>query len=161
MRTRIAIIVSVLLGLMSPGVVRAADFGTANTVRLSTGAGLGDREDLMLHVSVDYEHTWPLGFGFGVNAVGDLFSMNGNDQIYTGGSFVYSHCFENKLQLSGAVGMGFATSDLHDLGAGSLQMFNVGYRFNPNWAVIGQMKLLYTSITSMHMNISVGVEYHF
>lgn len=120
-----------------------------HTIRLGYGIGVvtSKVEDYrgtfsnstILPLTVDYEHVWDSGMGFGINVSQGYLKATGNNEFYVGPSFVAAYTFSRGWRLSASTGLGFAVNDFgvsgSKSGVGSLSTAYISYKVLRHWSV--------------------------
>lgn len=156
-----------------------------NMIRLNYGLGImtSKFEDVretynsssVETLSLDYEHLWDNGLGFGIHASQNHFSKPNCNVLFVGGSFVATWTTAKGWRWEGALGMGFARNDLNqrgqENGLGLLSILGCTYKLSRHWGIgvdLRQLTSIYRKPAGWegqfgfnHYQLGIGLAYLF
>lgn len=151
-----------------PGVLLSTFFDYGETYNNAT----------MLELSLDYEHVWNNGFGFGINALQNHCSKGNFNVFYIGPSFVYNYTTNKGIRLDTTCGIGYAANDFDYRksrnGVGVFVSFSLDYMFTKHFGFGIEARDMITSYKKPKefknykgryaidwASVSLGVRYYF
>lgn len=157
-----------------------------NIIKLNYGPGLVTSKIVsyrttyknvnVMSLSADYEHIWPSGFGFGINASQNYIHKTSNNVFYVGASFVAQYVTTEGWRWEGALGLGYAANDFDvedsTNGIGIFQVAGVSYQLTKHWGLGLELRLLNSRYEKPKgwdtenygvnmLNLSLGLRYQF
>ncbi|MBM6993119.1 MAG: hypothetical protein I3J02_07640 [Prevotella sp.] len=102
--------------------------------------------------SLDYEHVWDSGYGFGLNVSHTQLPSVETHENYLGASLVLAHTTDAGWRWDTAFGLGYVSNnvggDMPGSGIGMMSIFGVTYKLSAHWG-LGSVLRMHTSRYSM------------